>query len=540
MKIATTQAQVFTIGGFAPIISPDGEIILKLTTRGTCFPARSDGYTARSSFFQILSYPNVDNKVYIDYSDGTGWHEYAFKSNNNNRGISFRCNDSTDPTQVTTASGVYGVTPNDGFGGGQFGLHFYQDLTDPGKINTVDHYYAQERDIFIKFDKPTQLQSIICFNTVFLATFPSLAKLRNLTELILSLIPELAAFENEAVNTLLEVVSLADLGITSNIIPLWIKNSPVSRLDLSDFLVTTTTAEFETEIVNAFKNTLERLTLSSVDVNYAMPESFSELTKLENLTMRDNRASENFTFPADLSPLVNFTTLDLRGRASFPLAQLKRYIAEVPSTNKYIDIRGFGTTTTAIDFVLDNDDYTVGTLSAAYGRWNNGAPPTCIGQMKALEELTIYGSYNYSVSNGAFNLLSWGDFSGATALKEINFRWQQKMDLNFPAWLVNLTELKIFDCHASFETLQKMDDFVNSVYDFITTNASITEGNSPFRIMHIKTYRSASPLNSFHPTGIYQEPTGYVQGSANGTPTTPLEKVWVLTHQYQHTWVLKP
>ena len=540
MIVTKTGNKINTLGNFIPIITPDGEIVLKFRTHGTCFPARADGYTSRSSYLQTLSYLDIDNKVYIDYSDGTGEHEYIFKSNNRSRGISFKCNSTDDPTQIAVNTGVYGVKPNDGYGGGEFGLHFYQDLADTEKINTVDHEYAQERDLFIRFENPLQIQSITFYNIVLLETFPSLARLRNLTQQVLSLMPGITAFENKAVSTLLRRIFLADLGITSNTLPLWVKNSPVNDLNVDSYLLTNTAQEFETEVIIPLKDTLETLSIGGVPVNYALPESFSELKKLKSLSLELNFHAENFAFPTDLSTLTDFKILSLKDKTTFPISQVKRFIHEVPTTGKNINIRRFGSTLESKDFILDKDDYSVDVFNASYGRWNNGVPPTCVGQMKALKSLSIYGSYNYSTSSGSFNLTSWGDFSGATALESISFNWQQKMDLTFPTWLTNLPNFKTFNCHASFEIQQSIDDFVDSVYDFITTNASIAPGNTPFRQMNIITYDSDRPVNSWRPTGTLQEPTGYVQGSNNGNPATPMEKIYVLTNQYEHLWVLKP
>ncbi len=540
MIVTKTGNKINKLGDFLPIITPDGEIVLKFRTHGTCFPARADGYTSRSSYLQVLSYPNIDNKIYIDYSDGTGWHEYTFKENNKGRGLKLHCQSTTDSAQVTGGSGVYGVKPNDGYGGGEFGLHFYQDLADTGKIDIVDHEYAQERDIFIRFENPLQIQSIIFYNIVLLATFPSLAKLRNLTEQMLMLMPDITEFENKAVNTLLRRIFLADLGITSNTLPLWVKNSPVKDLNIDTYLVTNTSQEFEREVIEPLKDTLEILSMGGVPVNYALPESFSELTKLKSLSLERGTPTENFAFPTDLSKLTDFKILSLKDKTSFPLSEVKRFIQEVPTTGKNINIRRFGATLESKDFILDNDDYSVDVFNASYGRWNNGVPPTCVGQMKALKSLSIYGSYNYIVTSGSFNLTSWGDFSGATTLENISFNWQQKMDLTFPTWLTNLPNFKTFNCHASFETQQSMDDFVDSVYSFVVANASMALGNTPFRQMNIITYDSDRPVNSWRPTGTLQEPTGYVQGSNNGNPSAPMEKIYVLTNQYEHSWILKP
>ncbi|OIQ16541.1 MAG: hypothetical protein BM557_09510 [Flavobacterium sp. MedPE-SWcel] len=540
MVLQTTYNTIGTVGGFAPIILPDGEIILKLNTRGTCFPARADGYSTRSCFFQIRSFNNVDNKVLIDYSDGTGWHEYNLVQNGSRTERIFRVNDSDDPATITPNSADIYVRPNDGNGGEEFGIHFYQDLQDSAKIDTVDHYYEQEREIYIKFETPSKIQAISFQNVVLLGIFPSLARLRNLVILELEFLPNLSAFENEAVNTLLKIVSLSFIGSTATTVPIWIKNSPITYLNLSSYITLSDANHFNTEIIQPFKTTLNILSLNKCNLNYQLPESFGEIVNLNTFSCKSMPASENFKFPTDLSSLTSFKSLNISDSNNFPFSEVKRYIQEVPSTGKYLNIRTFGSTLTAVDLILDTDDLSVTTFDASYGRWNDGIPPSCINQMKVLETLVIYGSYNYSVYSGRFNLISWGDFSDATALREINFRWQQKMDLTWPSWLVNLTSLKTFDCHASFETLQKMNDLVDSIYAFVTANAAITAGNTAFRTMNILTYRSASPANSFRPSGIYQEPTEYIQGSANGTPTTSLEKVWVLTHQYEHIWTLKP
>lgn len=188
---------------------------------------------------------------------------------------------------------------------------------------------------------------------------------------------------------------------------------------------------------------------------------------------------------------------------------------------------------------LDADDFSVTYLAASYSRWKAGSL-TCIGQMKSLRTLSISGIYNLNVAGNPFSLLGWGDFSGATAIEEISFNWQHKMDLTFPAWLNALTSLKTFSCMASFETQQAMDDFVDSVYAFVTANASLITGNTPFRQMSIIAYDDNRPLYSWKPSGLYQEPSGYIQGSSNGTPTTPMEKIYCLINNYNHSWNVKP
>lgn len=210
------------------------------------------------------------------------------------------------------------MRPLDGKGGGVYGLHFYQDLADTEKINTVDHAYSQERDIFIRFEKTQIIDELLFSNVVLLDEFPSVARLRNLKKFYLSYLLTLTSFNNEAVYTLMEEVSLADLGISSSTLPLWVKNSPIKELNVDGYLTLSTTSEFENEIVTPLKDTLETLSMSSVPIDYALPESFSELTRLETLVMRECTNAENFTFPTDLSTLTVFKQLDIQDSITFP------------------------------------------------------------------------------------------------------------------------------------------------------------------------------------------------------------------------------
>ncbi len=52
-------------------------------------------------------------------------------------------------------------------------------------------------------------------------------------------------------------------------------------------------------------------------------------------------------------------------------------------------------------------------------------------------------------------------------------------------------------------------------------------------------YTAVDPTNK-RPSGVYQAPDGFVKGVSNGNPTTPMEKVYVLTNNYEQTWVLAP
>jgi hypothetical protein len=522
------------IDGFVPVVQEEGEIIFSFRTYGTCFPVRSGIRPAQLWFY---SEPGVDNAISIDYADGTGWHTYTFRGFNQDKIIRFYCGTGSNPATVSGPA-VYDVKPNDGLGGGTYGIHFYQDLDNPTKINTVDHTYPQERVVRVKFAERSYIRTIRFIDAGFKGEFPSLAKIRNLEWLELSYLMTLSSFNNQALRTLLKKITLASLGFNSSVLPLWIRQSPTEELDLSDFIILNSASDFA-QTVLPVKGTLKRLILNNVNINYALPDAFIQLEELVEFQSRENVfPAPDFTFPQDLSNLVNFTTLDVQGKVSFPLSQIKRFIQEVPSVQKSLNLRAWGATTTSKDIVLDADDYSVETFNGAYGRWNNGVPPTCVNQMRNLKTLIIYKPSNLTTNTA---LTGWGNFSNATELQTIEFYRQRYMDLTLPAWFPVLTKLKRLTVYGCFDSQEKADNFVNSVYSMVTANASMVTGNTAFRHMTLELWGSGSTTaDSFRPSGTYQQPSGYVQGSQNGTADTPLKKIWVLTNQYAHTWLLPP
>lgn len=118
-----------------------------------------------------------------------------------------------------------------------------------------------------------------------------------------------------------------------------------------------------------------------------------------------------------------------------------------------------------------------------------------------------------------------------------------KLSPSFGNTILNSPLLKSIDVHHSFATQSDFDTFIDNFYTFITNNANITGlSTDPWRGMTINEYNANYPLNpaNYLPTGTYQQPTGYVQGSANGSPASQFEKVWVLVNQYDHVWKLPP
>lgn len=118
---------------------------------------------------------------------------------------------------------------------------------------------------------------------------------------------------------------------------------------------------------------------------------------------------------------------------------------------------------------------------------------------------------------------------------------------DLPDWLYEVREFRKWNLSSSFiSTQERADTFVNTFYDkimswsYITMSQTASDGNrNQFYKLTLDLYTSADPTNK-RPSGVYQAPEGFVKGVSNGNPTTPMEKVYVLTNNYGQTWILAP
>lgn len=120
---------------------------------------------------------------------------------------------------------------------------------------------------------------------------------------------------------------------------------------------------------------------------------------------------------------------------------------------------------------------------------------------------------------------------------------------DLPDWLYEVREFRIWtlrDDGRFINTQERADTFVNTFYDkimswsYITMSQTASDGNrNQFYKLTLDLYTSAAPTNK-RPSGVYQAPEGFVKGVSNGNPTTPMEKVYVLTNNYAQRWTIKP
>lgn len=118
---------------------------------------------------------------------------------------------------------------------------------------------------------------------------------------------------------------------------------------------------------------------------------------------------------------------------------------------------------------------------------------------------------------------------------------------DLPDWLYEVREFRRWNLQSRFiSTQERADRFVDAFYDkmmswdYITMSQTASDGNrNQFYKLTLDLYAAVVPTNK-RPSGVYQAPDGFVKGVSNGNPTTPMEKVYVLTNNYGQTWVLAP
>lgn len=115
-----------------------------------------------------------------------------------------------------------------------------------------------------------------------------------------------------------------------------------------------------------------------------------------------------------------------------------------------------------------------------------------------------------------------------------------------PKWLFEMRSLVDFVIPYALGTQKKIDDFVIATYNSIvgwenTTMSSVSVDGlrNQFYGMRFSCFDSRSP-SGVRPSGVLQAPDGFVKGHSNGNPTTPMEKIYVLTNNYNQRWVVAP
>ena len=116
-----------------------------------------------------------------------------------------------------------------------------------------------------------------------------------------------------------------------------------------------------------------------------------------------------------------------------------------------------------------------------------------------------------------------------------------------PDYIYEMRAITLFDVNNSTHSQQRSDDFVDSFYKLVTewdqiTMTSVASDNkrNQFYGLQVSMYYAKYPNRNQRPSGTEQAPEGFVKGLSNGSPATPMEKIYVLKNNYAQRWTIKP
>lgn len=290
-----------------------------------------------------------------------------------------------------------------------------------------------------------------------------------------------------------------------------------------------------------YPESIDKIVTSSFFLYGTFPSTIVNLTNLFYLIVGQSQLT---SFPENLSSLQELRILILQQigtainqRIPLPFLDLRLTYLNINRSVNLFDIYAsnfyalcssvLGSTLTE----LRTEDCNISTIPTNTGsmvelrRWSMGEVevdtiPIEINDLHVLYDLSISGA----------NLKYYSSFSNLVQLN--TFSTGSDMEPIVPVGLENCVAIKNIRI-SGFKLAVNKDTYIDNMYNFITSEASIASGNTKFRQMTMSIVNTEIITT---PSGTYQQPAGFVLGVSNGTPASPLEKIWVMVNQYQHTW----
>lgn len=118
---------------------------------------------------------------------------------------------------------------------------------------------------------------------------------------------------------------------------------------------------------------------------------------------------------------------------------------------------------------------------------------------------------------------------------------------NLPDYIREMRSITWFGVNCSTHSQKRSDDFVDSFYRLVTEWDQLTMSSlaldgerNQFYGLGVSMYSAMYPNENQRPSGTEQAPEGFVKGQSNGSPSTPMEKIYVLKNNYAQKWTIKP
>lgn len=271
---------------------------------------------------------------------------------------------------------------------------------------------------------------------------------------------------------------------------------------------------------------IERITLSEfgVDTLTSIPEDWNRLTKLKGLNLSqsidfsDTEASNIRKFP---SMWPNLEILHLAG------GRVRVYPREWLSFSKLRELY-----------------ISPGVAMPSFD------PNTCPA-MDEVDRINSSLKIFSHINRWYGSVVSWHPYMSGKGLENIESldasHGYSNIDVsNLPDYIYEMRSMNSFYMYYCLSTQSRCDTFISTLYDkvmgfnYLTMSSSASDGErNQFYGLYLLMYLASSPSDK-RPSGVLQAPSGFIKGQSNGSPSTPMEMVYVLMNNYGWRFSMAP
>ncbi len=271
---------------------------------------------------------------------------------------------------------------------------------------------------------------------------------------------------------------------------------------------------------------IERITLSEfgVDTLTSIPEDWNRLTKLKGLNLSksidfsDTEASNIRKFP---SMWPNLEILHLAG------GRVRVYPREWLSFSKLRELY-----------------ISPGVAMPSFD------PNTCPA-MDEVDRINSSLKIFSHINKWYGSVVSWHPYMSGKGLENIESldasHSYSNIDVsNLPDYIYEMRSMNSFYMHFCVSTQSRCDTFISTLYDkvmgfnYLTMSSYASDGErNQFYGLYLTMYSASKPVDK-RPSGVLQAPSGFIKGQSNGSPSTPMEMVYVLMNNYRWRFSMAP
>lgn len=271
---------------------------------------------------------------------------------------------------------------------------------------------------------------------------------------------------------------------------------------------------------------IERITLNEFGVGTltSIPEDWNRLIKLKGLNLAmsidfsDTEASNIRKFP---SMWPNLEILSLSG------GRVRVYPKEWLSFNNLKELYlNPGSATSSFD------------------------PNTCPA-MDEVDRINSSLKIFSHINRWYGSVVSWHPYMSGKGLENIESldasHSYSNIDVsNLPDYIYEMRSMNSFYMHLCVSTQSRCDTFISTLYDkvmgfnYLTMSSSASDGErNQFYGLYLSMYLDSNPDDK-RPSGVLQAPSGFIKGQSNGSPSNPMEMVYVLMNNYGWRFSMAP